>query len=120
VKAYVDAVAPELSEASSATTSRDDRSFERIVTYTSSCPRRSTARLWLTSGGSIIIERNRGTYRRRRQTGKNVGKSNSRDTGSSRTNLEAADEVAQPSYGAGHRRIIVIDFIRMEIRFGPP
>ncbi len=72
-------------------------------------------KVWLPSGGSIIIERTEALTVIDVNTGKNVGKTNLEET-VYRNNLEAAEEVAHQLRLRDIGGIIVIDFIDMEIR----
>ena len=72
-------------------------------------------KVWLPSGGSIIIERTEALTVIDVNTGKNVGKSNLEET-VYRNNLEAAEEIARQLRLRDIGGIIVIDFIDMEIR----
>ena len=72
-------------------------------------------KVWLPSGGSLIIERTEALTVIDVNTGKNVGKSNLEET-VYRNNLEAADEIARQLRLRDIGGIIVIDFIDMEIR----
>ena len=72
-------------------------------------------KVWLPSGGSLIIERTEALTVIDVNTGKNVGKSNLEET-VFRNNLEAAEEVARQLRLRDIGGIIVIDFIDMEIR----
>jgi len=72
-------------------------------------------KVWLPSGGSIIIERTEALTVIDVNTGKNVGKSNLEET-VFRNNLEAAEEIARQLRLRDIGGIIVIDFIDMEIR----
>ncbi len=71
-------------------------------------------KVWLPSGGSLIIERTEALTVIDVNTGKNVGKSNLEET-VYRNNLEAAEEVARQLRLRDIGGIIVIDFIDMEI-----
>ena len=75
-------------------------------------------KVWLPSGGSLIIERTEALTVIDVNTGKNVGKSNLEET-VFRNNLEAADEVARQLRLRDIGGIIVIDFIDMESRSEP-
>jgi ribonuclease E len=70
-------------------------------------------KVWLPSGGSLIIERTEALTVIDVNTGKNVGKSNLEET-VFRNNLEAAGEVARQLRLRDIGGIIVIDFIDME------
>jgi ribonuclease E len=70
-------------------------------------------KVWLPSGGSLIIERTEALTVIDVNTGKNVGKTNLEET-VFKNNLEAADEVAHQLRLRDIGGIIVIDFIDME------
>jgi ribonuclease E len=72
-------------------------------------------KVWLPSGGSLIIERTEALTVIDVNTGKNVGKTNLEET-VFRNNMEAAEEVARQLRLRDIGGIIVIDFIDMEIR----
>jgi ribonuclease E len=72
-------------------------------------------KVWLPSGGSIIVERTEALTVIDVNTGKNVGTSNLEET-VYRNNLEAAEEIARQLRLRDIGGIIVIDFIDMEIR----
>jgi ribonuclease E len=72
-------------------------------------------KVWLPSGGSVIIERTEALTVIDVNTGKNVGTSNLEET-VYRNNLEAAEEVARQLRLRDIGGIIVIDFIDMEVR----
>ena len=72
-------------------------------------------KVWLPSGGSLIIEHTEALTVIDVNTGKNVGSSNLEET-VFRNNLEAAEEVARQLRLRDIGGIIVIDFIDMEIR----
>ena len=72
-------------------------------------------KVWLPSGGSIVIERTEALTVIDVNTGKNVGSTNLEET-VFRNNLEAADEVARQLRLRDIGGIIVIDFIDMEIK----
>ena len=72
-------------------------------------------KVWLPSGGSLIIERTEALTVIDVNTGKNVGKSNLEET-VFKNNLEAADEIAHQLRLRDIGGIIVIDFIDMEIK----
>jgi len=71
-------------------------------------------KVWLPSGGSLIIERTEALTVIDVNTGKNVGTSNLEET-VYRNNLEAADEIARQLRLRDIGGIIVIDFIDMDI-----
>ena len=72
-------------------------------------------KVWLPSGGSIIIERTEALTVIDVNTGKNVGSTNLEET-VFRNNLEASQEIAHQLRLRDIGGIIVIDFIDMEIR----
>jgi ribonuclease E len=72
-------------------------------------------KVWLPSGGSLIIEHTEALTVIDVNTGKNVGKSSLEET-VYRNNLEAAVEIAKQLRLRDIGGIIVIDFIDMEIR----
>jgi len=72
-------------------------------------------KVWLPSGGSLIIERTEALTVIDVNTGKNVGTSSLEET-VFRNNLEAAEEVARQLRLRDIGGIIVIDFIDMEVR----
>ena len=72
-------------------------------------------KVWLPSGGSLVIERTEALTVIDVNTGKNVGTSNLEET-VYRNNLEAAEVVARELRLRDIGGIIVIDFIDMEIK----
>ena len=107
---------PSSPSGSSSTTPRTRGSRSSSAsTSTSSCIKALDRKVWLPSGGSLIIERTEALTVIDVNTGKNVGKSNLEET-VFRNNLEAADEVARQLRLRDIGGIIVIDFIDMEIR----
>jgi ribonuclease E len=72
-------------------------------------------KVWLPSGGSIIIERTEALTVIDVNTGKNVGSSNLEET-VFLNNVEAAEEIARQLRLRDIGGIIVIDFIDMELR----
>ncbi|HEV3354401.1 MAG TPA: Rne/Rng family ribonuclease [Acidimicrobiales bacterium] len=72
-------------------------------------------KVWLPSGGSLIIERTEALTVIDVNTGKNVGSSSLEET-VFRNNLEAAEEIARQLRLRDIGGIIVIDFIDMEIK----
>jgi ribonuclease E len=114
VKAYVDAIAPELSERVEFYDEPVLPIFERFHVH-EQLHKALDRKVWLPSGGSLIIERTEALTVVDVNTGKNVGKSNLEET-VFQNNLEAADEVARQLRLRDIGGIIVIDFIDMEIR----
>ena len=72
-------------------------------------------KVWLASGGSLIIERTEALTVIDVNTGRNVGRTNLEET-VFRNNLEAADEVARQLRLRDIGGIIVIDFVDMEVK----
>jgi ribonuclease E len=72
-------------------------------------------KVWLPSGGSLIIEHTEALTVIDVNTGKNVGKSSLEET-VFQNNLEAADEIARQLRLRDIGGIIVIDFIDMEVK----
>ena len=72
-------------------------------------------KVWLPSGGSLIIDHTEALTVVDVNTGKNVGSTNLEET-VFRNNLEAADEIARQLRLRDIGGIIVIDFIDMEIK----
>ena len=75
-------------------------------------------KVWLPSGGSLIIEHTEALTVIDVNTGKNVGTSNLEET-VFHNNMEAAEEIAKQLRLRDIGGIIVIDFIDMEIREQP-
>ncbi|HEV7863628.1 MAG TPA: Rne/Rng family ribonuclease, partial [Acidimicrobiia bacterium] len=113
IRRYVEAITPELAD--------------RVELYTDTLPiferyhvheqlhKALERKVWLPSGGSIIIERTEALTVIDVNTAKNVGRSNLEETVFA-NNLEAAEEVARQLRLRDIGGIIVIDFIDMEIR----
>ena len=72
-------------------------------------------KVWLPSGGSLIIEHTEALTVVDVNTGKNVGRSSLEET-VFRNNLEAAEEIARQLRLRDIGGIIVIDFVDMEVR----
>ncbi len=116
VRAYIEAVTPELAERIEFYDEEAEGLpvFERYHVH-EQLMKALDRKVWLPSGGSLIIERTEALTVIDVNTGKNVGKSNLEET-VYRNNLEAADEVARQLRLRDIGGIIVIDFIDMEIR----
>jgi len=112
VRDYVAAITPELADR---VEYYDDESlpvFERHHVH-EQLHKALDRKVWLPSGGSLIIERTEALTVIDVNTGKNVGKKNLEQT-VFENNLEAADEVARQLRLRDIGGIIVIDFIDME------
>jgi ribonuclease E len=116
VRSYVDAVSPELTDRVEYYDEPEENLpvFERFHVH-EQLHKALDRKVWLPSGGSIIIERTEALTVIDVNTGKNVGSSNLEET-VYRNNLEAADVVARELRLRDIGGIIVIDFIDMEIK----
>jgi ribonuclease E len=116
VRRYVESVSPELAERVEFydTGVEPLPLFERYHVH-EQLHKALDRKVWLPSGGSLIIERTEALTVIDVNTGKNVGTTNLEET-VYRNNLEAAEEVARQLRLRDIGGIIVIDFIDMEIR----
>ena len=116
VRDYVSSISPELADR----VELFDRSteplpmFERFHIH-EQLHKALDRKVWLPSGGSLIIEHTEALTVIDVNTGKNVGTSNLEET-VFRNNLEAATEIARQLRLRDVGGIIVVDFIDMEIR----
>ena len=115
VKEYVASVNPELADRIEWAGGSDDPLpvFERHHVH-EQVHKALDRKVWLPSGGSLIIERTEALTVIDVNTGKNVGTSNLEETVFA-NNLEAAEEIARQLRLRDIGGIIVIDFIDMEI-----
>ncbi len=115
VKEYVSSVNPELADRIEWSGSSDDPLpvFERYHIH-EQVHKALDRKVWLPSGGSLIIERTEALTVIDVNTGKNVGTSNLEQTVFA-NNLEAAEEIARQLRLRDIGGIIVIDFIDMEV-----
>jgi len=115
VRDYVASVNPELTDRVEWAGDSDDPLpvFERYHVH-EQIHKALDRKVWLPSGGSLIIERTEALTVIDVNTGKNVGISNLEET-VFRNNLEAAEEIARQLRLRDIGGIIVIDFIDMEI-----
>jgi ribonuclease E len=115
-RAYVEAIAPELADRVEFYDTDDEGLpiFERFHIQ-EQLLKALDRKVWLPSGGSLIIERTEALTVIDVNTGKNVGKSNLEET-VFRNNLEAAEEIARQLRLRDIGGIIVIDFVDMEIK----
>ena len=116
VSSYVDAIAPELADR----VERYDAEAENLPIFEKfhvheQLHKALERKVWLPSGGSLVIERTEALTVIDVNTGKNVGTSNLEET-VYRNNLEAAEAVARELRLRDIGGIIVIDFIDMESR----
>jgi ribonuclease E len=116
IHGYVEAIAPELAERVEYYDEAEEGLplYERFHVH-EQLLKALDRKVWLPSGGSLVIERTEALTVIDVNTGKNVGRSNLEET-VFRNNLEAAEEVARQLRLRDIGGIIVIDFIDMEIR----
>jgi ribonuclease E len=116
VRDYVESISPELADRVEYYDPADDPLpiFERFHVH-EQIHKAIDRKVWLPSGGSLIIERTEALTVIDVNTGKNVGSSSLEET-VYRNNLEAAEEIARQLRLRDIGGIIVIDFIDMEIK----
>ncbi len=116
VRSYVGQVSPEMVERVEHynPTAENLPLFERYFVH-EQLHKALDRKVWLPSGGSLIIERTEALTVIDVNTGKNVGKTNLEET-VFKNNLEAAEEVAHQLRLRDIGGIIVIDFIDMEAK----
>ncbi|HEU5308676.1 MAG TPA: Rne/Rng family ribonuclease [Acidimicrobiia bacterium] len=116
IRGYVEAITPELADRIEYYDADEEGLpiFERFH-ISEQLLKALDRKVWLPSGGSLIIERTEALTVIDVNTGKNVGKSNLEET-VFRNNLEAAEEVARQLRLRDIGGIIVIDFVDMEIK----
>jgi ribonuclease E len=116
VRTYVEAFSPELADRIEFYDAEQEglSLFERYHVH-EQVHKALDRKVWLPSGGSLIIEHTEALTVIDVNTGKNVGKSNLEET-VFHNNLEAAEEIAKQLRLRDIGGIIVIDFIDMEIK----
>ncbi len=116
VRDYVASISPDLADRVEWYDTEGDRLplFERNHVH-EQLHKALDRKVWLPSGGSIIIERTEALTVIDVNTGKNVGTSNLEET-VFRNNCEAAEEIARQLRLRDIGGIIVIDFIDMDVR----
>ena len=116
VKSYIEAMNPELADRVEFYDAEAEglSMFERFHIH-EQLHKALDRKVWLPSGGSLIIEHTEALTVIDVNTGKNVGTSNLEET-VFHNNLEAAEEIARQLRLRDIGGIIVIDFIDMEIR----
>jgi ribonuclease E len=116
VHGYIEAMAPELAERVEYYDAVEENLpvFEKFHVH-EQLHKALDRKVWLPSGGSLIIERTEALTVIDVNTGKNVGASNLEET-VYRNNLEAAEVVARELRLRDIGGIIVIDFIDMEVK----
>lgn len=113
VRDYVQSISPELADRVEYSGDDPLPIFERYHVH-EQVHKAIDRKVWLPSGGSLIIERTEALTVIDVNTGKNVGSSNLEET-VFENNLEAAEEIARQLRLRDIGGIIVIDFIDMEI-----
>ncbi|HET9058829.1 MAG TPA: Rne/Rng family ribonuclease, partial [Acidimicrobiales bacterium] len=115
VREYVESITPELADRVELVDPSTEALplFERFRVH-EQVHKALDRKVWLPSGGSLIIERTEALTVIDVNTGKNVGTSNLEET-VYRNNLEAAEEIARQLRLRDIGGIIVIDFIDMEV-----
>ncbi len=116
VRSYVESISPELADR----VEFHDPAVERLPIFEQyhvheQLHKAIDRKVWLPSGGSLIIERTEALTVIDVNTGKNVGSTSLEET-VYKNNLEAAQEIARQLRLRDIGGIIVIDFIDMEIR----
>jgi ribonuclease E len=116
VRGYVDAIAPELADRVEFYDAPEENLpiFEKFHVH-EQLHKALERKVWLPSGGSLVIERTEALTVIDVNTGKNVGTSNLEET-VYRNNLEAAEAIARELRLRDIGGIIVTDFIDMESR----
>jgi ribonuclease E len=113
VRSYVEAIAPELADRVEYYDDPHLPVFERYHVH-EQVHKALDRKVWLPSGGSLVIERTEALTVIDVNTGRNVGRTNLEET-VFQNNLEAADEIARQLRLRDIGGIIVIDFIDMEL-----
>ena len=116
VKSYVESITPALADR----VQYYDRDAEQLSLFerhhvSEQLRKAVDTKVWLPSGGSLIIEQTEALTVIDVNTGKNVGRSSLEET-VYRNNLEAAREVARQLRLRDVGGIIVIDFVDMEVK----
>ena len=111
---YLKEVAPNLVSRVHLNDNRDQKLFDRFRVE-DQLRRAMDRRVWLPSGGHLVIDRTEALTVIDVNTGKFVGKVNLEDT-VLRNNLEAAEEIGRQLRLRDIGGIIVIDFIDMEVK----
>jgi ribonuclease E len=116
MRSYVEAIAPELADRVEYYDAEEENlpAFEKFHVH-EQLHKALDRKVWLPSGGSVIVERTEALTVIDVNTGKNVGASNLEET-VYRNNLEAAEVIARELRLRDIGGIIVIDFIDMESR----
>jgi len=114
VRDYVSSISPELADRVEYFDPRDEQLalYEQLHIH-EQLHKALDRKVWLPSGGSLIIERTEALTVIDVNTGKNVGRSNLEET-VFRNNLEAATEIARQLRLRDVGGIIVVDFVDMD------
>lgn len=113
VKGYVEDLSPDLADRIEYYDAKDLPLFERFHVQ-EQLQKALDRKVWLPSGGSLVIEQTEALTVIDVNTSKNVGKSNLEET-VFQNNLEASEEIARQLRLRDIGGIIVVDFIDMEI-----
>ncbi|WP_323368734.1 Rne/Rng family ribonuclease [Ornithinicoccus halotolerans] len=111
VKDYVDTVAPDLSERLEKWTGTEDVFTHHRITE--ALAKAMDRKVWLPSGGSLVIDRTEAMTVVDVNTGKFVGSGGNLEETVTRNNIEAAEEIVRQLRLRDIGGIIVIDFIDM-------
>lgn len=114
IKHYVESITPELADRVEFYEADDELDIYERYHITEQLTKALENKVWLPSGGSLIIERTEALTVIDVNTGKNVGSTTLEET-VYHNNLEAADEIARQLRLRDIGGIIVIDFIDMEV-----
>jgi ribonuclease E len=111
IREYVEFVAPDLAPRLSRHTSEKDVFAEHRIDE--QLAKALDRKVWLPSGGSLVIDRTEAMIVVDVNTGKYVGKGGNLEETVTRNNLEAAEEIARQLRLRDLGGIIVVDFIDM-------
>ena len=115
IRSYAETVAPALAERVTLYDPDDQLPMFERFHVTEQLAKALDRKVWLPSGGSLIVESTEALTVIDVNTGKNVGSSSLEETVLD-NNLEAADEIARQLRLRDIGGIIVIDFVDMEVK----
>ncbi|MGI9578285.1 MAG: Rne/Rng family ribonuclease [Microthrixaceae bacterium] len=115
IRSYAETVAPALAERVEYYDSSDPLPMFQRFHVSEQLTKALDRKVWLPSGGSLIVEGTEALTVIDVNTGKNVGSSSLEET-VLHNNLEAADEIARQLRLRDIGGIIVVDFVDMEVR----
>ena len=115
IRGYAETVAPALAERVEYYDPSDDLPMFQRYHVSEQLAKALDRKVWLPSGGSLIIEATEALTVIDVNTGKNVGSSSLEET-VLHNNLEAAEEIAKQLRLRDIGGIIVVDFVDMEVR----